>query len=64
MLDDAKEMDFEEEKDKVPRNITLTILKIEMAELVNVSIIYTMRFNYFEEDDYYKKPEKKNLKRK
>ena len=43
MLDDAKEMDFEEEKDKVPRNITLTILKIEMAELVNVSIIYTIR---------------------
>lgn len=42
MLDDAKEMDFEEEKDKVPRNITLTILKIEMAELVNVSIIYTI----------------------
>lgn len=59
MLDDANEMDFEEEKDKVPRNITLTILKNRNGRTgKRINYLYDPRFNYFEEDDYYKKPRK------
>lgn len=67
MLDDANEMDFEEEKDKVPRNITLTILKNRNGRTgKRINYLYDPRFNYFEEDDYYKKPRKneKQSKRK
>lgn len=65
MLDDAKEMDFEEEKDKVPRNITLTILKNRNGRTgKRINYLYDPRFNYFEEDEYYKKPEKKKSKKK
>lgn len=59
MLDDANEMDFEEEKDKVPRNITLTILKNRNGRTgKRINYLYDPRFNYFEEDDYYKKTRK------
>lgn len=65
MLDNANEMDFEEEKDKVPRNITLTILKNRNGRTgKRINYLYDPRFNYFEEDDYYKKPEKKKSKKK
>lgn len=65
MLDDANEMDFEEEKDKVPRNITLTILKNRNGRTgKRINYLYDPRFNYFEEDEYYKKPEKKKSKKK
>ena len=65
MLDDASEMDFEEEKDKVPRNITLTILKNRNGRTgKRINYLYDPRFNYFEEDEYYKKPEKKKSKKK
>lgn len=67
MLDDPNEMDFEEEKDKVPRNITLTILKNRNGRTgKRINYLYDPRFNYFEEDDYYKKTRKdeKQAKRK
>ena len=65
MLDNSNEMDFEEEKDKVPRNITLTILKNRNGRTgKRINYLYDPRFNYFEEDDYYKKPEKKKTKKK
>lgn len=65
MLENSNEMDFEEEKDKVPRNITLTILKNRNGRTgKRINYLYDPRFNYFEEDDYYKKPEKKKSKKK
>lgn len=65
MLENSNEMDFEEEKDKVPRNITLTILKNRNGRTgKRINYLYDPRFNYFEEDDYYKKPEKKKTKKK
>lgn len=65
MLENSSEMDFEEEKDKVPRNITLTILKNRNGRTgKRINYLYDPRFNYFEEDDYYKKPEKKKSKKK
>lgn len=65
MLENSNEMDFEEEKDKVPRNITLTILKNRNGRTgKRINYLYDPRFNYFEEDGYYKKPEKKKSKKK
>ncbi|WP_053040254.1 DnaB-like helicase C-terminal domain-containing protein [Staphylococcus haemolyticus] len=64
MLDDPANMDFEEEKDKTPRNITLTILKNRNGRTgKRINYLYDPRFNHFEEDEYYTKQTNKEVKK-
>lgn len=59
MLLDASSIDFEEEKDKAQRNITLTILKNRNGRTGGrINYLYNPRFNHFDEDDYYTAKEK------
>lgn len=65
MLDDPTSIDFEEEKDKTPRNITLTILKNRNGRTgKRINYLYDPRFNHFEEDEYYKKQSKEKTNKK
>ncbi|EHS02262.1 DnaB-like helicase C-terminal domain protein [Staphylococcus epidermidis VCU129] len=64
MLDDPTNMDFEEEKDKTPRNITLTILKNRNGRTgKRINYLYDPRFNHFDEDEYYTKQTNKKVKK-
>lgn len=64
MLDDPTSIDFEEEKDKTPRNITLTILKNRNGRTgKRINYLYDPRFNHFDEDEYYKKHSNKDVKK-
>lgn len=65
MLDDPTSIDFEELKDKTPRNITLTILKNRNGRTgKRINYLYDPRFNHFEEDEYYKKQSKEKTNKK
>lgn len=65
MLDDPTNMDFEEEKDKTPRNITLTILKNRNGRTgKRINYLYDPRFNHFDEQEYYTKQQKENKNKK
>lgn len=65
MLDDSTNMDFEEEKDKTPRNITLTILKNRNGRTgKRINYLYDPRFNHFDEQEYYTKQQKENKNKK
>lgn len=63
MLEDSTKIDFEEEKDKLPRNITLTILKNRTGRTgQRINYLYDPRFNHFEEDEYFQKKSTKKQK--
>lgn len=60
MIKGTSNIDFEKEKDKVPREVTLTILKNRNGRTGGrINYLYDPRFNFFKEDDYYKKRNKK-----
>lgn len=63
MLDDPTSIDFEDEKDKMPREITLTILKNRNGRTgKRINYLYDPRFNHYEEIGYYQKTKPKKKK--